>query len=279
MRRGTTQITGRDDSDHPPTIEYDGTTFSGRGHPSAHRDETLFCAVVHLPAASTACARPALCHPRRQRASERPYTSVSDHEALAVGTFEYGTGRVEAFSDGVMAVIITIMAFELKTPATATLSSLSHRLPTLLAYILSFSFVGIYWNNHHHLFRATKRINGAVMWANLHLLFWLSLIPFLTQWVGTQYRHPLPAASYGVVSLFAALAYFVLVRTIIRADDPGSFVSRAIGSDFKGNVSILIYAAAIPLSLVSPWISYVMFASVSVMWFIPDRRFSRYSDT
>ncbi|MGH9123750.1 MAG: TMEM175 family protein [Acidimicrobiales bacterium] len=189
---------------------------------------------------------------------------------------DYGTERVEGFSDGVMAVIITIMAFELKTPATASFASLQDRLPGLLVYVLSFSLVGIYWNNHHHLFKATRRINGAVMWANLHLLFWLSLIPFLTEWVASQHTHPLPAACYGFVNLAAATAYTILVRAIVRADKPGSVVAQAIGADLKGKVSLGLFAVAIPLSLLSPWISYALYVTVAVIWVIPDRRLSRF---
>jgi uncharacterized membrane protein len=201
--------------------------------------------------------------------------AMSEPEREPAGDNDIGTGRVEAFSDSVMAVIITIMAFELKAPVGGGFSAVSHRLPTLLVYILSFTFIGIYWNNHHHLLRATPRIDGAVMWANLHLLFWLSLIPVLTEWVGSDYRDSLPAAGYGVVGLAAALAYTLLVRTIIRANDQDSAVATAIGSDLKGLASLAIYAAAIACSLLSPWISYAMYASVSVMWFIPDRRLSR----
>jgi len=200
---------------------------------------------------------------------------VSEQEQAPAGADEIGTSRLEAFSDGVMAVIITIMAFELKAPAGTDFTALSHRLPTLLVYILSFSFVGIYWNNHHHLLRATPRISGAVMWANLHLLFWLSLIPVITEWVGADYRSSLPAATYGVVGLAAAIAYTVLVRLIIRVNDQDSIVATALRSDIKGLASLGIYAGAIGLAFISPWISYAMYASVSVMWFIPDRRLSR----
>jgi uncharacterized membrane protein len=208
--------------------------------------------------------------------------AVSDNAAASAQSaegieedFGHGTERLEAFSDGVMAVIITIMAFELKSPSGASFTALSHRLPTLLVYILSFSNVGIYWNNHHHLFRATKRISAGVMWANLFLLFWLSLIPFLTEWVGAQYRHSLPAASYGAVGLGAALAYWLLVQMIIRASPANSVVSRAIGTDVKGKASLVVYGVAIPLSILSPWISYALYAVVAVVWFIPDRRLAR----
>jgi uncharacterized membrane protein len=185
------------------------------------------------------------------------------------------THRLESFSDGVMAVIITITAFEIRPPHGTNVPALEHQLPVLLVYILSFTYIGIYWNNHHHLLRRTERISGAVMWANLHLLFWLSLMPALTSWVGTSYRHTEPAAAYGVVALAAAVAYWLLVRTIIHAEPPGSAVSISVGSDVKGVGSILIYGAAIGLAFVSPWIAYGLYALVAVIWIIPDRRLSR----
>jgi uncharacterized membrane protein len=188
---------------------------------------------------------------------------------------EMGVGRIEAFSDAVMAVIITIMAFELRAPQGATLTAVRAQLPGLLVYVLSFAFIGIYWNNHHHLLRAADRISGAVMWANLFLLFWLSLIPVLTEWLRDEYRHPLPAAAYGIVALAAAIAYTVLVRALIRANGRDSSVATAIASDAKGYASLGLYAAGVGLAFVSPWISYAIYAAVSVMWFIPDRRFSR----
>jgi uncharacterized membrane protein len=190
---------------------------------------------------------------------------------------ESETGRLEAFSDGVIAVIITIMALELKPPESYTFDSLRDRLPALLFYILSFTFVGIYWNNHHHLLRAARRISPGVMWANLHLLFWLSLIPVLTEWVGEHHTKTAPAATYGVMGLGAAVAFTILVRAIIRADGSSSLVATAIGSDTKGRLSLLAYAAATALAFVSPWISYALFVAVAVMWFIPDRRLSRVS--
>jgi len=188
---------------------------------------------------------------------------------------ESETGRLEAFSDGVFAVIITIMAFELRAPVAGSFTGLRNRLPALLIYILSFTFIGIYWNNHHHLLRAARRVTGGVMWANLHLLFWLSLIPVLTSWIGEHYRQPAPAATYGLVCLGAGLAYTILTRAIIRADGSDSRVAAAIGSDVKGYASLVLYAAATGLAFVSPFISYALFVTVSVMWFVPDRRFSR----
>jgi uncharacterized membrane protein len=185
------------------------------------------------------------------------------------------TGRVEAFSDGVLAVIITIMALELRAPLGGHFADLRARLPALLVYILSFVLIGIYWNNHHHLLRAARRVTGAVMWANLHLLFWLSLFPVLTEWIGEQYSHTAPAATYGVVGLGAAIAYTILTLAIIRADGRTSPVAAAIGRDLKGRASLAAYVAATGLAFVSPWFSYALFAGVAVLWFVPDRRLSR----
>jgi uncharacterized membrane protein len=193
------------------------------------------------------------------------------------GSLDLGAGRLEAFSDAVMAVIITIMAFELRAPEAPTARALADRLPGLLVYVLSFTFIAIYWNNHHHLLRATDRISGGVMWANMLLLFWLSLVPVVTEWLSTehQYRSALPAASYGVVALAAAISYTILVRALIRANGPTSFVGTAIASDRKGLLSLAMYAAGVLLAGVSPWISYGLYAAVAVVWWIPDRRFSR----
>ena len=188
---------------------------------------------------------------------------------------ELGTARVEAFSDGVMAVIITIMALELRAPEGATLEAVREQLPGLLVYVLSFVIIGIYWNNHHHLLRAAERISGAAMWANLFLLFWLSLSPVLTEWLRDQYLHPLPAATYGAVALAAGFAYALLARTLVRANGPESAVAAAIGSDLKGYLSLVLYAAGVGLAFVSPWIAYGCYVAVAVIWFIPDRRFTR----
>ena len=190
-------------------------------------------------------------------------------------SLELGTSRVEAFSDGVLAVIITIMALELRAPEGATLRALRDELPGLLVYVLSFVMIGIYWNNHHHLLRAADRISGAAMWANLFLLFWLSLVPVLTEWLRDEYRHALPAAAYGAVALAAGFGYSILVRTLIRANGRTSALAEAIGSDVKGYASLGLYAAGIALAYVSPWISYVLYVGVAVMWFVPDRRFTR----
>ena len=207
--------------------------------------------------------------PRSGQLSERSAeTGIAAPSAAGV----IDTHRLEAFSDGVMAVIITIMAFELKTPSSADLHGLASRVPSLLVYILSFTVVGIYWNNHHHLLRATRRISAAVMWTNLHLLFWLSLIPFATAWVGTTHRHALPAATYGAVAFGAALAYFALVRAILRANPDDPDIASALGTDIKGIVSPIIYTVGIGLAFVSPYLAYACYAAVSLLWFIPDRR-------
>jgi uncharacterized membrane protein len=164
------------------------------------------------------------------------------------------------------------MALELKAPVTGTFAGLRERLPALLIYILSFTFIGMYWNNHHHLLRAARRMTGGVMWANLHLLFWLSLIPVLTEWIGEHYEASAPAATYGFVCLGSAVAFVILTRAIIRADGSSSPVAEAIGRDVKGRASLAIYAAATALAFVSPWISYALFVAVAVIWFVPDRR-------
>jgi TMEM175 potassium channel family protein len=190
-------------------------------------------------------------------------------------SIEMGTSRVEAFSDSVMAVIITIMAFELRPPHGVDLAAVREQLPGLLVYVLSFVIVGIYWNNHHHLMRAAERINGAAMWANLHLLFWLSLIPVLTAWLRDDYRYSLPAAAYGAVALLAGFAFNILVRTLIRANGRDSAIAQAIGSDMKGKTSLVLYGIGILAAFLSPWIAYGAYVAVALMWFIPDSRFTR----
>ncbi len=183
--------------------------------------------------------------------------------------------RLEAFSDGVMAVVITIMAFGLDVPKDTTWHALGQQLPSLLVYVLSFTMIGIYWNNHHHLLRATEHISGAVMWANLILLFWLSLVPVATKWVGQAHQASLPASVYGIVALGSAVAFGILVRMIIRANGRDSAVATAVGSDTKGNVSVGLYVLGIGLAWISPWIAYALYILVAVVWFIPDRRFTR----
>ena len=180
--------------------------------------------------------------------------------------------RLEAFSDGVIAILITIMVLELRTPAGSDLAALAEILPTVGLYVLSFAFLGIYWNNHHHLLHATTHINGAVLWANLHLLFWLSLVPFATRWMGESGLAPVPTAGYGCVLFLSAVAFTLLVRTILACQPPNSVLARAIGSDLKGNVSLALYAAAIPLTFINGWIAVALFVLVALMWLVPDRR-------
>ncbi len=179
--------------------------------------------------------------------------------------------RMEAFSDGVLAIIITIMVLELHASEAATWAALRTEAPIFLSYVLSFIYVGIYWNNHHHLLHATQQVNGGVLWANLHLLFWLSLVPFVTAWMGRTFFAPLPVALYGAVLLMAALAYGALVLVLIRTNGPDSAVAQAAGPDRKGVVSILCYTASIPLAFVSPWLSGALYMSVVLLWLIPDR--------
>jgi uncharacterized membrane protein len=180
--------------------------------------------------------------------------------------------RLEAFSDGVIAIIITIMVLELRPPHEPEWSALRLVAPKFLTYALSFVYLGIYWNNHHHMLHATRRVSGAVLWANLHLLFWLSLIPFATGWLGESGASPPPAALYGGVLLFAAAAYSILQTCIIRAEGPGSALAAAVGRDSKGKLSLVGYAAAIPLAYVNGWISVALYVLVAGMWLIPDRR-------
>jgi uncharacterized membrane protein len=195
--------------------------------------------------------------------------------ARSTGSLEVGTGRVEAFSDAVIAVIITIMALELRAPDGATIEALRDELPGLLVYVLSFVMIGIYWNNHHHLLRAADRISGAAMWANLFLLFWLSLIPVLTEWLRDEYEHAIPAAAFGAVALAAGIGYSILVRTLIRANGRTSAIAAAVGSDVKGYASLAMYAAGVVFAFVSPWISYGFYVAIALVWFVPDRRFTR----
>ena len=181
-------------------------------------------------------------------------------------------GRLEAFSDAVIAIIMTIMVLELKVPHGTDWEALRPLLRTFLAYVLSFVYLGIYWNNHHHMLHATERVNGAILWANLHLLFWLSLIPFVTGWMGENQVAPLPTALYGAVLLLSAISYTILQRAIISLHGPGSRLHEAVGRDRKGKVSIVLYVASIPLAIASPWLSIALYAIVALMWLIPDRR-------
>ena len=184
-------------------------------------------------------------------------------------------GRLEAFSDGVIAVIITIMVLEMKVPHGIELETLKPLVPVFLTYVLSFVFVGLYWNNHHHMFQAVKHVNGAVLWANLHLLFWLSLVPFVTGWMGENHFATLPVAAYGVVLLGAASAYGILVRTLRRLHDAESVFARAVGNDLKGNISLVFYVVAIPTAFVWPYVSCALYVAVATIWFVPDRRFEK----
>jgi uncharacterized membrane protein len=186
-----------------------------------------------------------------------------------------GKNRLEAFSDGVLAIIITIMVLELKVPHGDTVDVLVPLVAVLLSYVLSFIYLGIYWNNHHHMLHACHTVTGSVLWANLHLLFWLSLIPFTTGWMGENHFAPLPAAAYGFVLLMAALAYWILQQRIIAAQGDDSILKRAVGKDWKGKISPLLYVAGILLAFVSQWLSVAIYALVAVMWIIPDRRIER----
>jgi len=183
-----------------------------------------------------------------------------------------GKGRLEAFSDGVIAILITILVLDLKVPHGADLAALRPVLPVFLTYVLSFVFLGIYWNNHHHMLHAATRIDGRILWANLHLLFWLSLTPFVTGWMGENHLALLPTAVYGCVLLLSAVAYTVLARAIIRLEGKGSKLAAALGSDRKGKISLVLYAAAIPLAFVRGWAAAAIYVLVALMWLVPDRR-------
>ena len=181
--------------------------------------------------------------------------------------------RLEAFSDGVIAIIITIMVLELRPPHGADLAAMRPLIPSFLTYLLSFVYLGIYWNNHHHMLQATQRINGATLWANLHLLFWLSLIPFVTSWMGENHYEAVPTALYGTVLFCCAIAYTILLRTILAAQrGVNSHLAAAIGDDRKGKLSLLVYAMAIPLAFVHQSISHVLYAVVALVWLVPDPR-------
>jgi len=184
-------------------------------------------------------------------------------------------GRLEAFSDGVIAIIITIMVLELNVPREANLAALVPVVPVFLSYVLSFIFLGIYWNNHHHLLQAIKHVDGRVLWANLHLLFWLSLIPFVTAWMGENNFATWPVVLYGVALLFAAVAFFILSRVLVGLHGKDSVLATALGRDFKGKISVVIYLAAIPLAFVNPWFACALYVFVAVMWLVPDRRIEK----
>src|SRR2546426_6320757 len=183
--------------------------------------------------------------------------------------------RLEAFSDGVLAIIITITVLELKVPRAVELAALKPIWPVFLSYVLSFIYLGIYWNNHHHMFHSTKHVSGGILWANLHLLFWLSLFPFTTGWMGENHLAPAPTAVYGFVLLMAAIAYYILQRTIISNQGRKSLLAKAVGSDWKGKLSPVLYLIAIPLAFVSSWIAGGLYVFVALLWLIPDPRIER----
>ena len=184
-------------------------------------------------------------------------------------------GRLEAFSDGVLAIIITIMVLELKVPHSTSFDAVRELLPVFLSYALSFVYIAIYWNNHHHLFQAVSQVRGSVLWANLHLLFWLSLLPFVTGWMGENHFEPLPVAFYGGVLILAACAYYVLVRRLIACHGADSTLAKAIGSDRKGKISVVIYGAGIAFAYWKPWMAITMYAICAVIWLVPDRRIEK----
>jgi uncharacterized membrane protein len=183
--------------------------------------------------------------------------------------------RLEAFSDGVLAIILTIMVLELRIPHGEDLAVLRPLVPVLLCYVLSFIYIGIYWNNHHHMLHAVRSVSGGVLWANLHLLFWLSLLPFVTGWMGENHFAATPTALYGVVLLMAGTAYWILERTLIRVDSSDSLLAKAVGQDRKGVLSVVLYAAAIPLAFYTRWMAQAIYVLVALIWLIPDRRIER----
>ena len=185
------------------------------------------------------------------------------------------SSRLETFSDGVIAIIITIMVLEMKVPHGDDFAALKPLLPVFLNYVLSFLYVGIYWNNHHHLFQSTIHVSARILWANLHLLFWLSLFPFATSWVGENHLRPTPTAMYGVILLMAAVAYYTLQLAIIARQGPESLLARALGRDWKGKLSMVVYLTAIPLALVNPWIAIALYVLLALWWLVPDRRIER----
>ncbi|MDR3626378.1 MAG: TMEM175 family protein [Ignavibacteriaceae bacterium] len=184
-------------------------------------------------------------------------------------------GRLQSFSDGVIAIIITIMVLELKIPIGDSLASLKPLIPILISYILSYIYIGIYWNNHHHMFYAVSKINGGILWANLHLLFWLSIIPFVTGWMGENHFTTLPVALYGCVLFMSALAWTILSRSLIKQHGKTSLIATAFGKDLKGALSLILYAIAIFIAFINPWVSLCLYVIVAVMWFIPDRRIEK----
>jgi len=189
--------------------------------------------------------------------------------------YSMGKNRLEAFSDGVLAILITIMVLELKVPQGTNLAALRPLLPIFFSYVLSFLYLGIYWNNHHHLLNTVRHVTGGILWANLHLLFWLSLFPFITGWVGENHLAPMPMALYGVVLLMAAISYFILQYTIIAREGRNSLLAKAVGRDFKGKISGILYAIAIACAFYQPWFAASIYVFVAIMWLVPDRRIER----
>jgi uncharacterized membrane protein len=200
-------------------------------------------------------------------------TGASKTEISVMAQFSTETNRLEAFSDGVLAVVITIMVLDLRAPHTPTFGALAVSLPTFLAYVLSFVFIGIYWNNHHHMLRASEGIDGAAMWANLHLLFWLSLVPFTTSWLGENPTSGVPSAAYGFLLLMCAIAYTVLQRALCRVNGPDTPFAKALNTDIKGKISLGLYAFSIVVAFFFPFVADAMYVLVAIMWLIPDRRF------
>ena len=186
-----------------------------------------------------------------------------------------GKGRLEAFSDGVIAILITIMVLELKVPKGETIGALAPVIPVFLTYVLSFAYLGIYWNNHHHMLHASQNVTGPILWANLHLLFWLSLIPFTTGWMGENHFAAAPSALYGAVLLMAAIAYWILQQRIIASQGADSVLKRAVGRDWKGKLSPVVYLVAIPMAFWAHWISQALYVFVALIWLVPDRRIER----
>lgn len=185
--------------------------------------------------------------------------------------------RIEAFSDGVIAIIITVMVLEMRVPQSSAVSALRPIIPVILSYVLSFILIGEYWSNHHHLLHAVKRVNGAALWANLHLLFWMSLSPFVTAWLG-QHFGPWPVAIYGVVFLAAGFAYYILTRVLLSLEGEDSTLAKAMGRNFKGKISLLIYLVAIPLAFLTPKLACALYGLVAIIWFVPDRRIEKVLD-
>lgn len=186
-----------------------------------------------------------------------------------------GKGRLEAFSDGVLAIIITIMVLELKVPHGSSPEDLKPLLPVFSSYVLSFIYIGIYWNNHHHMLHSVHKVNGKILWANMHLLFWLSLTPFTTAWMGENHFETWTVASYGFVLFMAGLAYFILAKCLVQAHGKESLIAQALGKDWKGLLSIVLYIAGIGLTFINPWIGFLIYILVAVMWFIPDSRIEK----